>query len=552
MKAETLSRLLKSNFFMLSIFLIFAGLLCAHNQFNFNWDFTNYHYYNAFAFLNDRLNYDIVPGSVNTFFNPLIELPLYFYIEYFNDYPAVVYALQGLWFGLLLFVFYKFSTLFFDVNKLQGQFQLLLTLAIAITGQATYFQAGSSTNEIQIALLVYSALYILAKMIKFPDTQQTQKFFFAGFILGSALGLKSTCVYLCITCGICLIICHKYLKNPIKFVILFALGGFIGFLLLNGWWMYKMWSLYGNPFFPFLNGIFHSPYFDDFNFSDRRFIPPLHIAPIFPYIWFRGIYKTAEIGFYDIRGALFYTIALLFIGYMLIKPERIKKFYTQKRLWCFFSVFMILGYILWLVSFSIYRYLVVIEMGGAIILVKVLSLYKPKSDIKFILYTSFKLVLYGILILNYKEGITWPVKSTEIQKFVHIEEVHLPENTLLKLYNYPTAGVIPILAKYNTFRALGYKHLNTMMMQGSDFVERGKFREMRDKIEQEHTGPIVVIFRELSVFSNNRNDLIEALKPVTEGMYCRLLNSSLDRSLNICVPEELKNEILKEENNDAQ
>lgn len=552
MKTEEFSRLLKSNILMLSIFLIFAGFLCAHNQFNFNWDFTNYHYYNAFAFLNNRLNYDIVPSSVNTFFNPLIELPLYFYIEYFNDYPSIIYALQGLWFGLLLFVFYKFSTLFFDINTLQGQLGIVLTFAVAATGQATYFQAGSSTNEIPIALLVYSALYILAKMIKFPNSQQARKFFLAGFILGSALGLKSTCVYLCLASGISLIICNKHLKGPIKFIILFALGGLVGFLFVNGWWMYKMWALYGNPFFPFLNGIFHSPYFDDFNFSDRRFIPPLHIAPIFPYVWNCGKYRSAEVDFYDFRGAVFYTIALLCIGYMLTKPERIKKFYAQQHLWCFFSVFMILGYILWLVSFSIYRYLLVIEMGGAIILVKILSLYKPKSDIKFILYSSFKLILYGILILNYKEGMTWPTQSTISHKFVDIEEVNLPENTLLKLYNFPTAGVIPVLAKYNTFRALGYKHINAMPMLGSDFVERGKFREIRDKIEQEHTGPVVVIFRKFYELSVHNNELFEALEPSVKGMYCRKLKNTMDQALNICVPHELKDKILKEEKMDEK
>lgn len=538
---------LTQNNLIMFLFLIAIGsYICSKTQFNFGWDFVNYHYYNAFAFLNNRLNYDIVPGSVNTFLNPLIELPFYFILQYFNDAPQIAFALQGVWFGLLLFAFYKVTTLFFPANTIKGVMLSFATLAVAATGQATWFQAGTSTNEIQIAFLVYSALYILFKMIKDGKTEATYKFFVAGLILGAALGLKSTCVYICLATGLSLIICYKYLSQPVKYISLFALGGLAGYLALNGWWMYKMWSLYGNPFFPFFNGIFHSPYFDDFNFTDKRFIPPLHIVPIFPYIWNGGKYGSAEIAFWDLRGIVFYSVALLFVVYMLSKPKRIKEFYLTRKLWCFYTVFMILGYILWMAGFSIYRYLVVIEMGAAVFFIKIISLYCPKSLIKQVLYLSFVIVINAILILNAQDGKSWPQKRND-NKLIWVENIKLPENTLLKLYNFPTAGVIPVLSKTNNFRALGYQHLNATYMQGSDFVERGEFRKMRDKIEQEHKGPVVVIYRMLSYFSPNYKKLYDILMPVVENMYCRKLENTLDSALFICVSPELKQQILLEE-----
>ena len=94
----------------LIMFLFLVGIgsyICSITQFSFGWDFVNYHYYNAFAFFNNRLNYDIVPSSVNTFLNPLIELPFYLILQYFNGAPRIAFALQGVWFGLLLFAFYK-------------------------------------------------------------------------------------------------------------------------------------------------------------------------------------------------------------------------------------------------------------------------------------------------------------------------------------------------------------------------------------------------------------------------------------------------------------
>ena len=62
-------------------------------------DFQNYHYYNAFAFLNNTGDRFLVPGGVNSFFNPIADIPLYLLIQYFNDNPTLIYAIQGIWGG---------------------------------------------------------------------------------------------------------------------------------------------------------------------------------------------------------------------------------------------------------------------------------------------------------------------------------------------------------------------------------------------------------------------------------------------------------------------
>ena len=80
------------------------------------------------------------------------------------------------------------------------------------------------------------------------------------------------------------------------------------------------------------------------------------------------------------------------------------------------------------------------------------------------------------------------------EKFVEIEEVKLPENTLLKLYGFPTAVVIPEFSKYAHFRALGYNQYNCEHQKGSDLAERGAFKNMRDKIDKQHAGPKVIVF----------------------------------------------------------
>lgn len=41
------------------------------------WDFLNYHWYDAYAFLHGRLGFDVAVAHQATYFNPLIHLPFY-------------------------------------------------------------------------------------------------------------------------------------------------------------------------------------------------------------------------------------------------------------------------------------------------------------------------------------------------------------------------------------------------------------------------------------------------------------------------------------------
>jgi hypothetical protein len=187
-------------------------------------------------------------------------------------------------------------------------------------------------------------------------------------------------------------------------------------------------------------------------------------------------------------------------------------------------------------------------MMSAIFFIKVIFSYTSKNIIKKAIHYSFVIILCGILILNIKESSPWGKQKGK--KIIEFEKIQLPPNTLLELYNFPTSLVIPILAKEYNFRALGYKHLNSRYMKGSDFVERGKFRAIRDEIEQKHEGPIIIIIRDLSIFSPLKKELHDAFEAKIKDKYCRNLHNNIDSMLHICVPNDMKDEILPEGNND--
>ena len=85
------------DFFILFSLLALGMILGACFMFEFSWDFANYHYYNPWAFFNGRLGYDIAPASVNTYFNPLIDIPFYSLVKYFNESPQFVSAVKGIY-----------------------------------------------------------------------------------------------------------------------------------------------------------------------------------------------------------------------------------------------------------------------------------------------------------------------------------------------------------------------------------------------------------------------------------------------------------------------
>ena len=53
------------------------GLLALFLGQDANWDLRNYHYYNAYAFLNNRYAMDLLPSQTPTFYNPLLDVPFF-------------------------------------------------------------------------------------------------------------------------------------------------------------------------------------------------------------------------------------------------------------------------------------------------------------------------------------------------------------------------------------------------------------------------------------------------------------------------------------------
>jgi hypothetical protein len=75
--------------------VILGSLVAAYTWFageDINWDWQNYHEYNAFALLNGRYAEDVAPAGIQTFLNPLAYVPAYL-LRHYVDAP---------WWGMML------------------------------------------------------------------------------------------------------------------------------------------------------------------------------------------------------------------------------------------------------------------------------------------------------------------------------------------------------------------------------------------------------------------------------------------------------------------
>ncbi len=554
--------------FVFLILMSVAVILSVYLKNEITWDFTNYHYYNVWAFLNDRLNWDIVPASFTTFLNPLMDFPLYFYIQLFNDHPNIIWALQGIWGGLMLFCVYKICVLYFDFDKFEHWFAFIGLCIIILTSDATGSQLGSSSNEIPVAFLILWGVYLLLKMLKFQNRQTLLMSFVSGLIMGIGLGLKQTVITYCLACGLTLIICYKYLQKPIKSISVFALGGFVGYLIINGYFMYKYYVLYGNPFFPFLNGVFHSPYFDNFNYQDIRFTPSVKNFLFFPFMW-HNTYNICSHLYSDIRLTLWYVVIILTFVALLI--PKCKNYFTKNKLLIVLFVFVALSFFLWLFLFSFLRYAVVIEVVGAIFFFLLINAIFSRKYIHSIFYYCFIIFLVVFLASNFHS--TYQT-NTDIQKRLYVEPIRLPANTLVKIYGMPGAGIVPFLENGNkNIRATG--HLQ-FFAKGSDFAERGSFKTIRDEIETNHKGMKVFLYynstnQAVNLLSSekllekqkslriNNQCLLGFNKPdncvgiwqalideMSDNYVCKLLDTNIiGKGLYLCVPKGKERQIFE-------
>jgi len=372
-----------------------------------NWDIKNYHYYNPYSLLNDRLNYDIAPAQIQTYFNPTLDLIPFFLIQYFP--PWVFGAVLGGWDGLNLWLMYIIGNILLTRIKFPHPILWAVLCAfVGMMGAATISEVGTTHHDLTLSVLILGSLLVylqtMPSLVVRTQALTRRKLLASGLLLGLAVGLKLTLALYAIGMGIAVVWVELALLKRYGGLIILGSAAIAGFLITEGPWMWVLWKKFGNPFFPMYNLIFKSPYFLLENTLDARFLPKSFYEYLtFPLHFSLLKHAGCELSFNDIRIAILYLISLAVCAYLLVRfmavhwlnlavPPQYKIDYS---VWWLF-VFIWVSYIVWLKMFSVYRYLICLELLSPIALVVLVGSFNNSRKMRGLLFIVLAFILLTV------------------------------------------------------------------------------------------------------------------------------------------------------------
>ncbi|MGJ4892764.1 glycosyltransferase family 87 protein [Bradyrhizobium sp. HKCCYLRH3099] len=323
-----------------------------------NWDWQNYHDYAGFSLVNGRFDVDVAPGGFQSFLNPLIYLLPY----------VVRHSLPAPWWGIALGALHglNLAAVYWVTRVLLQRSADAVTLGaallIAALSPMALSEVGTSFADIVTTIPILAAL---ALMFERDDNEvRARHLLLAGLLIGAATGLKLTNATFLIGAGVSLLL----VARPLRAVVTFGAASAAGVIVTAGPWAWKMARDFGSPLFPFYNTIFRSPEAPLASIVDTRFMPQgLLDALAYPFYWVVGIHPSSEWSFRDPRFAIVIVLLIALVATGVLQKREVLAL-RERRLIIFFWV----SYVLWMLAFSIQRYLMPLELLAAPLIVLLL------------------------------------------------------------------------------------------------------------------------------------------------------------------------------------
>lgn len=379
-------------FFLVPIFFGAWSYLLGQDR---NADLINYHLYNAFAFLNNK-HYDFAVAGLQSFFNPLIDLPYYFLITHFSG--EIVSLLMGFENGLIFILIYMIGKECLIESKNKTNYLLFLAFAGCLTPNFLA-NLGNSMGDNLIAPLNLLALFLSIKSIN-DKSLKIIPIIFSGLIIGLTSGLKLTNASFALAIFLSILLIQKPKKiSDLKSIIVFAIASAIGLAITGGFWYLKLFDEYQNPIFPLFNNLFPNPYFEDNPFLKgnvtKFFGPNNFIEFIFwPFISSIDYHRFGRGLIHFINWPIIYI--LIFYTFFL-KNKLQNNFKNPKSYYIVY--FTLLSYIINFTIFKIQRYSVTAEVLTPlvifILLYRIFPINISWKICKSIILTSVAVVLIG-------------------------------------------------------------------------------------------------------------------------------------------------------------
>ncbi len=479
---------------LLALAPILSGLYALYAGQDTNWDLRNYHFYNPFAFLFNRMGQDIAVGHVATYYNPLMHLPFYWAVTSFS--PKVVGFTLGLIAGLNVWLLYGIARQWIDLNRrYRTVWTCVGVAAVGSSGAMNLSEIGTSFGDNIMSLPVLASIWLILRFrTRFSISLRSGWPIpaAAGLLMGCTLGMKLPfAVY-----AVALYTAFFGLALPFQrrfwLAMIFGFGVLGGTALTGGFWMMDMWQRFQNPFFPYFNQCFQSPWGFIGSYRDERFLPTSLIqCLLFPFQLTLNPFKVGEVAFRDLRIALLYILLLALLsrtlwryrpGGLSASPTVIGKVPDTTR---FLIIFMVVAFTLWMKMFAVYRYAVIIEFLAPLTIILILQTFWRDTR----RLVQIALTCLVILMLAVKPG-DWGRRPWSADYFdIQLPPLAEPGNTLVLTVGHdPKAYLIPFFPlATRVLRLQGY-------LTGPSPNPNDTDRLMRQIVDT-HTGPIYMLFR---------------------------------------------------------
>ena len=503
---------MKKNFFIdICLFLFFfsvGGCLSIFLGIDRSDDVRNYHIYNPYALLNNRISIDFMPASKESYFNPLLDVPYYLATKYLNDYPNLVTFLAGFSYALFLFMIYKITK--FILKKYNSNLFTFISVVLAAGVYSVISNTGALNHDVFIFDLVLIVLYLL---LNNWEKYCPKLIFLGGFISGITLGLKYSSIMFIFSLVITSMIFYKQFKHPAKTLVFYIFGGFVGFMLVNGWWLYKLWTTFGNPMFPYFNWLFNSPYVmqdNIFSGSFQRHVPNEYYKVLLYPFFFKFDYRLQVI---EVLGLL-NLILFPFVD----RKEFQQKFKIDIRLVDFLLFFCCLSFIIWVHTFGVPRYLAPsLGLVGVISVVSLLKLFFIRKKNKKIKHQY--IVFLIVMVFFFTQQITY-MKKFHVNRIIKydsllsVEDMKIPDNAIVL-----TGVGVGILVPFQNPKVRYIKNTNIYS------------KEMINKISE--------------YITNNENDKIYLLSEIDAEKYVNFSSEEYSKAIENVHGDREKKKVLK-------
>ena len=308
---------------ILLVFLVFGGVLSCAFRYWPDFDFSSYHYYNGWAFLNDRLGSDFLAASFRSYFNPILDSLTYLLINSLNSHPLLFLFITGFKYGIFMFLCFLLFDIVFKNNE-NKLITVIFSMLLAFLSPIALLTIGFDWVDLQIAgINLIACCLFLANIFSPASKRRLWLLFLSGLVLGLAVGLKYYVCVFSIAFFLCIIIKRKYITQALKVSLIMLGGMFVGFLITDGYWIITLWQHFANPMFPYMNNIFHSPLGSsspvvDYDFSHIR--PTSFWGLLTLPLWNTVIPNISlEYSFYDLKLPLTF---LIIVGYLVLRVRK--------------------------------------------------------------------------------------------------------------------------------------------------------------------------------------------------------------------------------------